>query len=201
MSSCHKQTKPLRVARYLRVSKHDQDPALQENETTDLIERRGWQLVGSYTDHGVSGSREKRPELDRMLVDARKKRFDAIVVYRADRLFRSLKHMVVTLDELSALGIEFVSASEVFDTTTPQGKLLLHLVAAFAEFERGVLIERTKAGVEAARKKGKRLGRPPAQVNVATARGMLAGGISLRRAAKQLGIGVATLSRALALAA
>ena len=84
--------------------------ALQDNETADLIDRRDWKLVDTYTDHGVSGSRAKRPELDRMLVDAHKKRFDAIVVYKADRLFRSMKHMVVTLDELSALGIEFVSA-------------------------------------------------------------------------------------------
>lgn len=196
-----KQAKPPRVARYLRVSKHDQDPALQDNKTADLIEQRGWKLVDTYIDHGVSGSRAKRPELDRMLTDARKKRFDVILVYKADRLFRSLKHMVTTLDELAALGIDFISATEVFDTTTPQGKLMLHLVAAFAEFERGLLIERTKAGVEAARKKGKRLGRPPVYVDVNKARAMIAAGGSMRRTAKHLGVSAATLTKALSSAA
>ena len=125
----------LRVARYLRVSRVDQNPALQDDETADVIARRGWKLTDTYTDHGISGSREKRPELDRLLRDARRGRFNLVCVWKADRLFRSLRAMVNTLDEWSALGIGFVSATEAFDSTTPQGKLLMHLTSAFAEFD------------------------------------------------------------------
>lgn len=92
------------------------------------------------------------------MAGARRGAFDLVVVYRADRLFRSLKAMVVHLDELAALGIGFVSVTEPFDTTTPQGRLLLHLVSAFAEFEKGVLVERTKAGIAAARRRGAKSG-------------------------------------------
>ena len=126
----------VRVARYLRVSKADQDPALQDDGTAELIAKRGWKLTETYTDHGISGMREKRPALDRLLRDARHRRMDVVIVWKADRLFRSLKAMVTTLDEWAALGVGFVSATEVFDSTTPQGKLLLHLTSAFAEFER-----------------------------------------------------------------
>jgi len=101
--------------------------------------------------------------------------------------------MVLTLDELAAMGIEFVSATEPMDTTTPQGKLLLHLVAAFAEFERGVLVERTRAGLAAARRRGARLGRPRVQVDLARARALRAGGASLRQIAKALGVGLGTI--------
>lgn len=103
------------------------DPALQDDETAELIANRGWKLTDTYTDHGVSGSRERRPELDRLLRDVRRRRIDVVLVWKADRLFRSLKAMVTTLDEWAALGVGFVSATEVFDSTTPQGKLLLHV--------------------------------------------------------------------------
>jgi DNA invertase Pin-like site-specific DNA recombinase len=186
-----------RVARYLRISRLDQRPELQADETAETIARRGWTLTDSYLDKGISGSRERRPELDRLLADARRGRFDILVVWRSDRLFRSLKHMVNVLDELAALGIAFVSATEVFDTTTPQGRLLLHLVAAFAEFERGVLIERTKSGIEAARRRGAKLGRPRVVVDVVRAKHLLSTGKSLRQTAKVLGCGAATVHRAL----
>ncbi len=125
-----------RAARYVRVSRPDQNPNLQLDETSALISRRGWVLAESFVDQGISGSKRQRPHLNRMLDGARRRDFDVLVVWRADRLFRSLKHMVVTLDELAALGIDFVSVTEPFDTTTPQGRLLLHLVAYFAESER-----------------------------------------------------------------
>src|SRR5688500_18743856 len=112
--------------------------------------RRGWSNHAVYEDIGISGCRDRRPALDRLLTDARRKRWDVLVVYRADRLFRNLRQMVTVLDELHALGIAFVSCTEPFDTTLPSGRLLLHLVAAMAEFERGILIERTKAGIRAA---------------------------------------------------
>jgi DNA invertase Pin-like site-specific DNA recombinase len=189
--------KPLRVARYCRVSKLDQDPALQDHETAQLAAARGWIVVDTYVDHGISGAKERRPQLDRMLKDARKRRFDAILVWRSDRLFRSLRHMVETIEELSSLGIGFVSAREPFDTTTPTGKLMLHLVAAFGEFERSVLIERVRAGLAVARRKGKRLGRPRVHVDVDRARELRAEGLPLRAVARSIGCGVATLCRAL----
>ena len=186
-----------RVARYIRVSRADQRPEMQADETAELVARRGWALVDTYLDHGVSGTRDRRPELDRLLADARRGRFDILLVWRSDRLFRSLKHMVNVLDELAALGIAFVSATEVFDTTTPQGRLLLHLVSAFSEFERGVLVERTKAGIEAARRRGAKLGRPRVLVDVVRAKHLLSTGKSLRQTAKMLGCGATTVHRAL----
>ncbi len=184
-----------RAARYIRVSRSDQRPALQADETAEFIARRGWRLVDSFVDEGVSGTRVRRPELDRLMVAARRKEFDILVVWRADRLFRSLSQMLATLGELSALGCEFVSCTEAFDTTTPQGRLLLHLVSAFAEFERGVLVERTKAGLEAARRRGVRVGRPPAKVDMQRFFALKAEGKSLKEAARELRVGVSTLYR------
>lgn len=186
-----------RAARYLRVSRSDQRENLQADETEQLIERREWELIETYVDHGVSGSRERRPDLDRLLADARKRRFDVLVVWRSDRLFRSLRHMVNTLAELDAIGVHFVSASEVFDTTTPQGKLLLHLVAAFSEFERNTLIERTRAGMAAAKRRGVRLGRPQVELDLGKARQLRQAGLSYRQIADQLGVGLGTVHAAL----
>lgn len=187
----------LRAARYLRVSKADQDPALQDDETAELIAKRGWKLTDTYTDHGVSGSRERRPELDRLLRDVRRRRIDVVLVWKADRLFRSLKAMVTTLDEWAALGVGFVSATEVFDSTTPQGKLLLHLTSAFAEFVRNLIIERTKAGIAAARRRGTHVGRPRARLDHDRLQELRAEGLSVRKIATTLGIGVSTVQRRL----
>jgi DNA invertase Pin-like site-specific DNA recombinase len=193
----------MRAVRYLRVSTLDQRPELQADETAEFIRRR-WGEVGetdTYLDHGVSGTKGRRPGLDRLLADAKKRRFDVLVVWRADRLFRSLTQMVATLGELSAFGIDFVSVTEPFDTSTPQGRLLLHLVSAFAEFERGVLVERTRAGMAAARRRGRRIGRPQAQVDLTKARALRAAGRSIRQIAKELSVSVGTIHRVLADAA
>lgn len=189
--------KRTRAVRYIRVSRSDQRPELQSDETEQMIERRGWMLVDTYVDHGVSGSRERRPQLDRLLDDARHGRFDVLVVYKADRLFRSLRHMVVTLDELAALRIAFASATEPFDTTTPSGTLLFHLVSAFAQFERSLLIERTRAGLAAAKRRGVRLGRPSIALDIEKARQLRADGKPLREVARALHVGLGTLHRAL----
>jgi len=187
----------MRVARYLRVSRHDQNPQLQEDATDELIERRGWTLADTYVDHGVSGSRARRPELNRMLADAKRGKFELLVVYRSDRLFRSIKHMVTTLDDLAAMGVGFASVTEPFDTSTPSGKLLLHMVSAMAEFERSLLIERTKAGVQAAVRRGKKVGRPRVEVDVGRALVLRSEGKTYQEVAAELGVGVATLHRAL----
>ena len=125
------------------------NPSLQLDETARVVAARDWELVDTYIDHGVSGSRERRPELDRLLADARRGLFDTVLVWRSDRLFRSLRHMVLTIEDLAAIHVDFVSVTEPFDTTTPQGRLLLHMVSAFAEFERQILIERTKEDIAA----------------------------------------------------
>ena len=189
--------KQFRVGRYLRVSRHDQDTALQADETSTFIRNRQWKLVETYKDHGISGAKDCRPELDRLLADARKRKFDALIVYKADRLFRSRRHMVLTLDEFSALGIAFVSTTEPFDTSTPSGKLLLHIVSAMAEFERSPLIERVKSGVAAARRRGARLGRPRARLDEGQLRELRAEGKSVREIARVLGVGTSTVQRRL----
>jgi DNA invertase Pin-like site-specific DNA recombinase len=198
MGNTEKMAPLRRAARYLRVSRSDQRPGLQADETGDLIDRRGWQLADTFLDQGVSGSKASRPELDRMMAAARRRTFDVLVVWRSDRLFRSLRHMVAALEELAALGIEYVSVTEPFDTTTPQGRLLIHLVSAFAEFERGILQERTRAGLAAAKRRGVRLGRPPAHIDMFKAKAMRAQGKSLRTIGRHFGIGASTLHRLLA---
>jgi DNA invertase Pin-like site-specific DNA recombinase len=181
----------------MRVSRSERQVSMQDDETRELIERRGWKLVDSYVDEGVSGTRERRPELDPLGEDARRHRFDLVVVWRADRLFRSLKHMVVTLDEWAALGVGFVSATEVFDTSSAQGRLLMHLVSAFAEFERTVIVERVRAGLAAARRRGARLGRPQARLDDERLLELRTGGMSVRQIARELGVGSSTIQRRL----
>ncbi len=188
-----------RVVRYLRVSRTEQDVALQDDETAQLVKRRGWSLVETYIDHGVSGARESRPALDRLRADARKGHFDAVITWRADRLFRSLRAMVNTLDEWNALGVGFVSATEIFDSTTPQGRLLMHVTSAFAEFERSLIAERTKAGIAAARRRGARIGRPPARLDDHGLRDLKDQGLSVRAIAATMGCGSSTVQRRIGL--
>lgn len=187
----------IRVARYVRVSRSDQSVNLQMDDTERFATSRGWVIAQTYEDRGESGSRDRRPQLDRLLDDARRRRIDIVLCFKADRLFRSLRHMVNVLAEFEALGVQFVSATEVFDTTTPQGLLLLHLVSAFAEFERGLLIERTVSGMNAARRRGARIGRPRRHVDVDAVRELRGEGVSFDNIAKKLGVGRATIRRAL----
>lgn len=193
MSKSHE----MKAAIYTRVSRADQNEQMQKDETTELIKRRGWRLAQEFNDHGISGSHDRRPGFRAMMEAARKRRFDVLVVYRADRLFRSLRELITTLDELTSLGCLFVSATEPFDTTSASGRLLVQLVGAFSEFERGVLVERTKSGLEAARRRGKKIGRPRVAVDVRKARHLRAQGMSFHDVAKALGVGVGTLHRAL----
>ena len=188
----------IRVARYLRVSKVEQDPQLQDDETAEFIERRGWEVADTYIDHGFSGAKDRRPDLDRLLEDARRRRkFEAVVCWRSDRLFRSLRHMVLTLDDLASYNVGFISVTEPFDTTCPSGKLLMHIVAAMSEFERSILIERVKAGVAAARRRGERLGRPRARLDGDELRRLRDEGWTMRRLAEHMGVGASTIQRRL----
>ncbi|MBE0425767.1 MAG: recombinase family protein [Nitrospirae bacterium] len=151
----------IRAALYARCSTSDkgQDPELQLAPLREYCQRRDLAISGEYIDNGISGTKDRRPELDRLLDAARKRQVDLILVWKLDRFGRSLKQLVTALDELSNLGIGFISYQDNIDLTTPQGRLMFHIIGAMAEFERELIRERVKAGIENARRKGKRLGR------------------------------------------
>ena len=156
----------VRVALYSRVStSNGQDPEMQLRELVEYCRRRGWELAGEYVDVGISGAREKRPELDKLLADAHRRRFDAVVVWRFDRFARSVSHLLRALETFRSLGIEFVSLSEQVDTSTPTGKMIFTVLGAVAELERSLIAERVRAGLRNARAKGRRLGRPRKVLN------------------------------------
>src|SRR5271169_1303515 len=154
---------PLRVAVYARVSTigNGQSPEMRLRELREYCHRRGWQISHEYVDLGISGAKEKRPQLDLLLVDAHRRHFDAIAVWRFDRFARSVSHLLRALENFQALGIEFVSLSEQLDTSTPTGKMVFTVLGAVAELERSLIVERVRAGMRNARAKGKRIGRPP----------------------------------------
>jgi len=155
--------KEVRAALYARCSTHDkgQDPELQLVPLREYCQRRGYTIASEYVDNGVSGSKDRRPQLDRLMDAARKRQIDVVLVWKLDRFGRSLKQLVTALDELSSIGIGFVSYQDNIDLTTAQGRLMFHIIGAMAEFERELIKERVKAGLENARRKGVRLGRKP----------------------------------------
>jgi DNA invertase Pin-like site-specific DNA recombinase len=134
---------------------------MQTRELEEYCERRDWEVAGCYVDTGVSGAKDSRPELDRLMFDAHQRRFDAILVWKLDRFGRSLRHLVNALAEFESLGISFVSLRDNLDLSTPSGRLMFQIIGAMAEFERSLIVERVKAGMRNARAKGKRIGRPP----------------------------------------
>jgi DNA invertase Pin-like site-specific DNA recombinase len=152
----------MRIAIYARVStrQHGQDVNTQLLALREWARLRGVDIVSEYADRGWSGAKEKRPELDRLMRDARRKQFDAVLVARFDRFARSVRHLILALDEFNALDIDFISLSENVDTSTPMGRMVFHVLAAVAELERSLIKERVQLGVDRARKEGKTLGRP-----------------------------------------
>jgi len=183
---------PTRAAIYARVSTFDQEPENQLAELRRYVEARGW-TAKEYTDRGVSGAKDRRPALDQLVADARRRRFDALVCWRLDRLGRNLKHLVGLLDDLQALGVAFVSLAEGIDATTPAGRLQMHILGAIAEFERARIAERVRAGLARARAQGKRLGRPRAvrpPVEIPK-------GLTVREAAHLWGVSKSTAARRL----
>ena len=150
----------MKCAIYGRVSTTAQDTNLQMREVRQFVQRRGWQIAEEYIDKGISGCKEKRPALDKLMYEAKRRRFDAVVVYRYDRFARSLRHLVNALEEFRALGIEFVSIHEGVDTSTPNGRLVFGIFASIAEFERELIRARVRSGLAAARARGIQLGRP-----------------------------------------
>jgi DNA invertase Pin-like site-specific DNA recombinase len=183
----------MRAALYARVSTHvGQDPTVQLRELREYCQRRGWDISAEFTDIGISGTKERRPQLDQLLADCRKRHFDAVVVYRYDRFARSLPQLVNALGEFDALGIQFVSLHEGVDTSTPNGRLIFGIFASIAEFERELIRDRVRSGIAAARARGKRLGRPRRDVDGARVAALRAEGRSWRDVGRILGVGVAT---------
>ena len=187
----------MKTALYARVSTLDkgQDPQMLLRELREYCQRRGWTVTGEYVDIGISGSKDSRPELNRLMVGANQRKFDTVVVWRFDRFARSVSHLLRALETFRALGIEFVSYSEAIDTGTPVGKMTFTVLGAVAELERSLIIERVRAGVRNARAKGKRLGRPTVNVDRARIASMRSGGASWRVISTELGISLGTLHR------
>ncbi len=193
------ETRPItRAALYARVSTlSGQNPEMQLSELREYASRRGWAIANEYVDRGVSGAKESRPALNRLMADAYRRKFDAVLVWKLDRFARSLKQLVNALAEMEALGVAFVSLRDNLDLSTPSGRLMFQIIGAMAEFERALIQERVRAGLRHARAQGKRLGRPGVKVEVKRIRELRAHGASLRAIARQLGLGLGTVHRAL----
>jgi DNA invertase Pin-like site-specific DNA recombinase len=167
-----------------------------ESELREYAFRRGIQITEEYVDTGVSGSKESRPALNRLMADANRRRFDAVLVWKLDRFGRSLKHLVNSLAQFESLGIAFMSLRDNLDLTTPSGRLMFQIIGAMAEFERALIQERVRAGLRNARTKGQRLGRPQAVVDGSKIIALRSAGISWREISRQLCVPVGTLYRA-----
>jgi DNA invertase Pin-like site-specific DNA recombinase len=192
----------IRVALYARCSTHDkgQDPEMQLSPLREYCERRGFTIAGEYVDNGVSGTKDRRPQLDRLIEAAKKRQVDIILVWKLDRFGRSLKQLVTALDELSGLGVGFISYQDSLDLTTAQGRLMFHIIGAMAEFERELIRERVKAGLDNAKIKGKRLGRkpvPPVDRDKVVALFEKDSSLSVRKIARRVGMSSSFVGRVL----
>src|SRR5580700_11013961 len=148
-----------RAALYCRVSTVDQHPETQLLDLRQSAAQRGLQIVQEYVDHGFCGARVRRPQLDRMMEDARRHKFDVVMVWACDRLARSTKHLLQVLDELNGFGIQFLSQREAIDTDGPLGRAIIVIVSAIAELEKSLIVERVRAGMRRARLEGRQIGR------------------------------------------
>lgn len=176
----------MRVAIYARVSTtgNGQSPEMQLRELREYIDRRGWQTMGELVDAGVSGAKDSRLELNQLMAEAHRRKYDEVVVSKFDRFARSVSHLLMALDTSYSLGIAFVSLSEQIDTTTPAGKLPFTVLGAVAELERSLIAERVKAGLRNARAKGKRLGRPPKSLDKKRISALRSQGLGWKRVAQ-----------------
>jgi DNA invertase Pin-like site-specific DNA recombinase len=190
--------KPRRAALYLRVSTDGQTVENQRLALEAVCEQRGWQVVQVYSDNGISGAkgRTQRPGLDALLKDASRGRFDVVMAWALDRLGRSLLDLLDTLGELEAAGVALILHQQAIDTTTPAGRMFFQVTGAFAEFERAMIRSRVRAGLERAKARGVRLGRPKTGAKVeAVIRARLATGEGIKKVAKAVGVGNGTVSR------
>ena len=178
----------MRTALYARVSTSDkgQDPEMQMRELREHCSRRGWTIAGEYVDIGVSGSKDSRPELNKLVADAHRRKVDAVLVWKLDRFGRSLKHLVNSLAEFESLGVAFISLKESLDLTTPAGRLMFGIISAMAEFERDLIRERVRAGISNRRAKGFRVGRKPIVLDADRLAALRSEGLTIRDIAKTL---------------
>ncbi|MBZ5655883.1 MAG: recombinase family protein [Acidobacteriia bacterium] len=184
----------MRVGIYARVSTLiGQSPEMQLVELREYASRRGWEIYGEYVDSGISGSKESRPELNRLMSDVHLRRLDVVLCWKVDRFGRSLKHLVNALADLDSYGVAFVSLRDNLDLSTPSGRLMFQIIGAMAEFERSLIQERVRAGLRNAKLKGKTLGRPSRIVSLDEMTRLRKGGASLREIAKIVGVSYVTV--------
>jgi len=150
----------MKVAIYTRVSTNDQSVQMQTSDLKRYCDQRGFEVFKEYSDQGISGTKDKRPALDELMADSQKRKFDTVLVWRFDRLFRSTKHLINALDQFHHLGIDFISYSENIDTSSPLGKAIFTIIGAIGELEKNIILERVRAGLRRAKESGKILGRP-----------------------------------------
>jgi DNA invertase Pin-like site-specific DNA recombinase len=186
-----------KVALYARVSTSNgrQDTETQLIPLREFCKQRGWEVYKEFIDNGFSGSKESRPALDAMMKDSKRGNFDAVVCWKLDRVGRSLKHLIGLLAELEAVRVAFVSLSDNLDLSTPQGKLMFQIIGAMAEFERGLIQERVRAGMARARSIGHLPGRKRQLLDLVAIRARMTAGESLRGVAKSLSVSPALLSK------
>jgi DNA invertase Pin-like site-specific DNA recombinase len=183
----------MRIVIYARVSTKDQSCDLQLRDLRAYCAARGFSLEREYVDVGESGAKDSRPQLNDLMATARKRHFDAVIVWRFDRFARSTKHLLLALEEFRSLGIQFISYQENIDTSSPLGQALFTIVSAVAQLERDLIRERVSAGIRNARASGKQLGRPRRIVNADEVRMLRSNGASLRQIAEKLGVGYGTV--------
>jgi len=183
-----------RAVLYTRVSSVDQHPETQLCDLRPLAVARGYEIVGEYTDT-ISGSKAKRPGLDQLMADARRRRFDVVLVWAFDRMARSVKHFLEILDDLNHLNVEFVSFRENIDTGGPLGRAMVIIVGAIAELERSLIVERVKAGMRRAKLEGRQIGRSRLDINREQIVRDRRTGMSLTQVAKKHGISRASVCR------
>jgi len=183
-----------RVALYARVSTADQSTESQLLDLRRYVRERGWNIFKEYVDEGISGTKDSRPALNELMNDAKKRRFDVVLVWRFDRFARSTKHLILALEEFKNLGIDFVSYQENIDTSSPLGSAIFTIISAVAQLERDIIAERVKAGLRRAKENGKKLGRPKASVDTEKIHWLRSKGLSLRAIAKETGVSRTTVS-------
>ena len=185
-----------RVGIYARVSTSDQSTESQLLDLRRYVTDRTWQSYKEYCDNGISGTKDSRPALDQLMADAKKRKFDIVLVWRFDRFARSTKHLILALEEFKNLGIDFVSYQENIDTSSPLGSAIFTIISAVAQLERDIIAERVKAGLRRARENGKKLGRPRVAVDATKIAVLRARGHSWAEISRELGIGKGTAQRA-----
>jgi len=183
-----------RVALYARVSTTDQSTDSQLLDLRRYVSERGWNIFKEYVDEGISGTKDSRPALNVLMNDAKKRRFDVVLVWRFDRFARSTKHLILALEEFRNLGIDFVSYQENIDTSSPLGSAIFTIISAVAQLERDIIAERVKAGLRRAKENGKKLGRPKASIDVERIQMLRSTGLSLRAIAKKVNISRTTVA-------